>query len=282
MTSLCTLHEVQCLRRPCEPFGIFIEPCVLLLLQSPVPLQLQWIQGFAGLCSLPWPQSGSGVEDVKFFFFSLCQNSPGVMNAFPPPSWISPNRSHLSDWISVPSFYILQLISTPWWEAAHWWRKQLDKICINKCSSFNIICAAALLIIHNYPVQAGRGKENPSLISWPLRRNSVLGRIKQRWAVHGHPSYSFPCHAILLTWGLATVSRFQHSHRHTETTVLWDFEKTQLLISECSIGKPSQWLWASWGLGFFFSFKFLWRRLPTIDNEYYWGQKFVLINSDAM
>lgn len=149
------------------------------------PLQLGWSRNSFYIHG---HKNVSGVENVKIFHFSLCRNSPRIMNAFPPPSWISPNRSHLSDWISVPSFYILQLISTPWWEAAHWWRKQLDKICINKCSSFNIICAAALLIIHNYPVQAGRGKENSSLISWPLRRNSVLERIKQRWAVHCHPS----------------------------------------------------------------------------------------------
>lgn len=192
------------------------------------------------------------------------------MNSSPPPSWISSNRSHLSDWISVPSFYILQLISTPWWEAAHWWRKQLDKICINKCSSFNIICAAALLIIHNYPVQAGRGKENSSLISWPLRRNSVLERIKQHWAVHCHPSQSFSCHAILLTLGLATISRFQLSHRLHRDNHFVGFWKGQLLISECSIGKPSQWLSASWGLGFYF--RLLSKRLTAIDNKWYWGQ----------
>lgn len=40
------------------------------------------------------------------------------------PSWISPNLSYLSDWISVPSFHMLQLISTPWWETVHRWKKQ--------------------------------------------------------------------------------------------------------------------------------------------------------------
>lgn len=143
------------------------------------------------------------------------------MNALPPPSWISPNRSHLSDWISVPSFYILQLISTPWWEAAHWWRKQLDKIYINKCSSFNIICAAALLIIHNYPVQAGRGKETSSLISWPLQRSSVWEWMKQGWATHGHLSRNFPCHAILLTLGLATIPTLQHTQRLCRGNRFW-------------------------------------------------------------
>lgn len=41
---------------------------------------------------------------------------------------------------------------------------QLAKTYINKCSSFNIICTAALLIIHNYTVQAAKGKNK--IIHW--------------------------------------------------------------------------------------------------------------------
>ena len=129
---------------------------VAAMINKIIRRSLQLGQSSGSAFSVLWPQNVNEVEAAEIFVFSTCSNSCGIMNAFLSPSWISPNRSHLSDWISVPSFYILQLISTPWWETVHWWKKQLDKICINKCSSFNIICAAALLIIHNYPAQAGR------------------------------------------------------------------------------------------------------------------------------
>lgn len=120
------------------------------------------MKSFVGLyiSALKWPWNIKKVEKEESLI-SIPNNTFTVMNTFLLPFWISANISYLSDWISVPSFYILHLISTPWWETAHWWKKQLDKIYINKCSSFNIICAAALLIIHNYPVQDVKGRIKP-------------------------------------------------------------------------------------------------------------------------